>query len=579
MTYQAPVRDYAFLLRDVLQLERYANLPAFADASMDTVEAILDEAGKFTSEVLAPLNAVGDKEGCRSNPDFTVTTPKGFKAAYEQLVEAGWPALGSDPAYGGQGLPHVVNVAFSEMMSSANMAFAMYPGLTHGCYSAIHEGGSDAQKELYLPKLASFQWARTMNLTEPHSGTDLGLLRTKAVPQADGTYRISGQKIWISGGEQDLTENIIHLVLARIEGAPQGTRGISLFIVPKFIPDADGNPGERNAVKCLGLEEKMGIHGNATCVISHEEATGWLIGEENRGLAIMFVMMNEARLGVGMQGVAQAEAAYQAAAEFAKDRLQGRSLTGPKNPDGPADPIIVHPDVRRMLLTAKAYAEGGRAFSTYVALQIDRELNHPDEQVPAMANQERRKTLKTFPATDREKWSIWLKNNHASEKEVWLVFPKGHTGLPCMSYDDALDEALCHGWIDSLIKRIDDDTYARKFTPRSDKQNWSELNKKRVARLIEQGRMTDYGLAKVNYLEGSSKPAKPRISVPSTAPEFMERALRRTPTAWRNFQAMAPSHKRNYILWVTDAKRDETRERRLEEAVLLLKENKKVGLK
>ncbi|MBW8813450.1 MAG: acyl-CoA dehydrogenase C-terminal domain-containing protein [Caulobacterales bacterium] len=381
MTYQAPVRDYAFLLRDVLQLERYANLSAFADASMDTVDAILEEAGKFTSEVLAPLNPVGDKQGCAWSPDFSVKTPDGFKDAYAQLVAGGWPALGSDPAFGGQGLPHVVNVAFSEMSSSANMAFSMYPGLTHGAYSAILEGGSDEQKALYLPKLASFQWAGTMNLTEPHCGTDLGLLRTKAVPQGDGTYRITGQKIWISGGEQDLTENIVHLVLARIEGAPMGTRGISLFIVPKFIPDADGNPGARNSVKCLGLEEKMGIHGNATCVISHEEATGWLIGEENRGLNLMFVMMNEARLGVGLQGIAQAEAAYQAAAAFAKDRLQGRSLTGPKNPDGPADPIIVHPDVRRMLMDARAIVEGGRAFMAWTALHGDLSHASPDEAV------------------------------------------------------------------------------------------------------------------------------------------------------------------------------------------------------
>ncbi|WP_068875310.1 MULTISPECIES: acyl-CoA dehydrogenase C-terminal domain-containing protein [unclassified Phenylobacterium] len=381
MTYQAPVRDYAFLLRDVLELERYANLPAFADASMDTIDAILEEAGKFTSEVLAPLNGVGDKQGCVWSPDFTVKTPDGFKDAYAKLVEGGWPALGSDPAYGGQGLPHVVNVAFSEMSSSANMAFSMYPGLTHGAYSAIHVGGTQEQKDLYLPKLASFQWAGTMNLTEPHCGTDLGLLRTKAVPQGDGTYKITGQKIWISGGEQDLTENIVHLVLARIEGAPQGTRGISLFIVPKFIPDADGNPGARNSVKCLGLEEKMGIHGNATCVISHEEATGWLIGEENRGLALMFVMMNEARLGVGLQGIAQAEAAYQAAAAFAKDRLQGRSLTGPKNADGPADPIIVHPDVRRMLMDAKAIVEGGRAFMAWTALHGDLSHASPDEAV------------------------------------------------------------------------------------------------------------------------------------------------------------------------------------------------------
>jgi alkylation response protein AidB-like acyl-CoA dehydrogenase len=381
MTYQPPVRDYRFILRDLLQLERYANLPAFADASMDTVDQILDEAARFTSEVLAPLNSVGDKQGCTWKPDFTVTTPDGFKAAYRQLVDGGWPGLGAEPAYGGQGLPHVVNLAFSEMSSAANMAFSMYPGLTHGAYSAILAGGSDAQKDLYLPKLASFEWGGTMNLTEPHCGTDLGLLRTKAVPQADGSYKISGQKIWISGGEQDLTPNIIHLVLARIEGAPAGTRGISLFIVPKFIPDKDGNPGERNSVKCLSLEEKMGIHGNATCVIEHEEATGWLIGEENRGLSIMFVMMNEARIGVGMQGLAQAEAAYQAAAAFAKDRLQGRSLTGPKNPDGPADPIIVHPDIRRMLMDARAIIEGGRAFLFWTALHGDLAHASPDEAV------------------------------------------------------------------------------------------------------------------------------------------------------------------------------------------------------
>ncbi|HWA61591.1 MAG TPA: acyl-CoA dehydrogenase C-terminal domain-containing protein [Caulobacteraceae bacterium] len=379
MTYQPPVRDHLFLLRDVLAIESHANLPGFAEASMDVVEQILDEAARFTSEVLAPLNTVGDKEGCHWRPDNTVTTPKGFKEAYRGLVDGGWPALGAEPAYGGQGLPYVVNLAFSEMSSSANMAFSMYPGLTHGAYSAILNGGSDEQKALYLPRLASGQWGGTMNLTEPHCGTDLGLLRTKAVPAGDGTYRISGQKIWISGGEHDLTENIVHLVLARIEGAPAGTRGISLFIVPKFIPNADGSLGARNAVKCAGLEEKMGIHGNATCVMVHEEATGWLVGEENRGLALMFVMMNEARLGVGMQGLAQGEAAYQAAATFAKERLQGRSLTGPKNPDGPADPILVHPDVRRMLMESRALIEGGRAFLFWTALHGDLSQRHPDE--------------------------------------------------------------------------------------------------------------------------------------------------------------------------------------------------------
>jgi len=315
-----------------------------------------------------------------------VTTAPGFKEAYKQFVEGGWPALGSDPEYGGQGLPAVIAMASSEMSSSANMAFSMYPGLTHGAYTAVHNGGTDAQKRLYLPKLASGQWGGTMNLTEPQCGTDLGLIRTKATPVGDGTYRISGQKIWISSGEHDLTENIIHLVLARIEGAPGGVRGISLFIVPKFIPDADGNPGQRNNVHCLGLEEKMGIHGSATCVMSHEEATGWLIGEENRGLALMFVMMNEERLAVGMQGLSQGEAAYQAAAQFAKERLQGRSLTGPKNADGPADPILVHPDVRRMLMDSKAVLEAGRAFLFWTALHGDLALSDPDDGVRQKAD-------------------------------------------------------------------------------------------------------------------------------------------------------------------------------------------------
>ena len=382
MAYQPPVRDHVFLLEDVLKIDQYADLPAFADASLDVVKAIIEEAGKFTGEVLAPLNSVGDKQGCTWHQDNTVTTPEGFKEAYKALCEGGWTGLGSDPNYGGQGLPHVVNLSFSEMSSSANMAFSMYPGLAHGAYSAIHTGGTDEQKQLYLPKMVSGEWTGTMNLTEPHCGTDLGLLRTKAVPQADGSYRITGQKIWISAGEHDMADNIIHLVLARIEGAPAGVKGISLFIVPKYLPNAEGGVGERNeGVKCAGLEEKMGIHGNATCVMAYDEAKGFLIGEENAGLRIMFVMMNEARIGVGLQGVAQAEAAYQAAAEFAKDRLQGRSLTGPKNPNGPADPIIVHPDVRRMLLDSKATIEAGRAFLFWTALQGDLAHGHPDEAV------------------------------------------------------------------------------------------------------------------------------------------------------------------------------------------------------
>lgn len=386
MTYQPPVREHAFILRDVLNIDQHGNLPGFADAPFETVEQILEAAAQFTGEVLAPLNHVGDKQGCVWNSDFTVKTPDGFKEAYKQLCEGGWTGLGSDPTYGGQGLPHVVNLAFSEMSSSANMAFSMYPGLAHGAYSAIHTGGTDEQKETYLPKMISGEWTGTMNLTEPHCGTDLGLLRTKAVPQADGTYKITGQKIWISAGEHDMSDNIVHLVLARIEGAPAGVKGISLFIVPKFFPKADGSVGERNeGVKCVGLEEKMGIHGNATCVMQYDDAVGHLIGEENSGLKLMFVMMNEARLGVGLQGIAQAEAAYQAAAAFAKDRLQGRSLTGPKNPDGPADPILVHPDVRRMLLQSKALIEGGRAFLFWTALHGDLAHHHPDEAVRTKA--------------------------------------------------------------------------------------------------------------------------------------------------------------------------------------------------
>ena len=371
MTYRAPVRDHAFILRDVLNLEAYANLPGFENADIDTVDQILEESAKFCEEVLAPLNGVGDKEGCTWSPDHTVKTPTGFKAAYQQMVEAGWPNLMGDPEYGGQGLPAVVATAFQEMLASSNMAFGMYPGLTAGAYAAIHHGGSPEQKALYLPKMGSAAWGGTMNLTEPQCGTDLGLLRTKAAPQADVTYKISGQKIWISAGEHDMVENIVHLVLARIEGGPPGVKGISLFIVPKFLPKADGTPGERNKVFCAGLEEKMGIHGNATCVMSYEEATGFLIGEEHSGLKIMFVMMNEARLGVGVQGLAQGEAAYQAASAFAKDRLQGRSLTGPKNADGPADPILVHPDVRRMLMDSKAILEGGRAFMLWTSLHGD----------------------------------------------------------------------------------------------------------------------------------------------------------------------------------------------------------------
>jgi alkylation response protein AidB-like acyl-CoA dehydrogenase len=383
--YSPPLRDFRFLYEDVLQTDKYANLPGFADAPLDVAMQILEEAGKFTSGTLLPLNSVGDKDGCKWSPDG-VKTPPGFKDAYKAMVETGYVSLSSDPAYGGQGLPAVLNVAVNEMVAATNMAFGMYPGLTHGAYSAVHEAGTPEQKEMYLPKLTLGEWAGTMNLTEPHCGTDLGLLRTKAVPQADGTYRITGQKIWISGGEQDLTGNIIHLVLARIEGAPAGVKGISLFIVPKFLVNPDGSLGARNSVQCAGLEHKMGIHGNATCVMAYDDAVGYLIGKENEGLKVMFVMMNEARLGVGLQGLALSEIAYQNAVDFAKGRLQGRSLTGPKNPDGPADPVIVHPDVRRMLMDARAFNEGARAFLLWTALYGDLSHKHPDDALRQKAN-------------------------------------------------------------------------------------------------------------------------------------------------------------------------------------------------
>ena len=380
--YVAPIRDMQFVLHELLQVENeLKQLPPHAEVDADIINQVLQEGGRFTSEVVFPLNHSGDREGCRLNQEtHEVTTPKGFKEAYRQYIEAGWPSLSADPEYGGQGLPVVLNNAFYEMLNSSNQAWTMYPGLSHGAYECLHAHGTPEQKQLYLPKLVSGEWTGTMCLTEPHCGTDLGMLRSKAEPQADGSYRITGGKIFISAGEHDMVENIVHLVLARLPDAPAGTKGISLFLVPKFIPNPDGSLGDRNRIFCGAIEEKMGIHGNSTCQMNMDGATGWLIGQPNKGLNAMFVMMNAARLGVGMQSLGLTEVAFQNALVYAKDRLQMRSLSGVKAPDKPADPIIVHPDVRRMLLTAKAYAEGGRAFSYYTALLIDRELNHPDEE-------------------------------------------------------------------------------------------------------------------------------------------------------------------------------------------------------
>jgi acyl-CoA dehydrogenase len=370
-TYKAPVNDTLFVLKDVLGYERYSNLPGFSDATPDVLVAILGEAARLAEEVIQPTNRVGDIEGCVRHPDGKVTTPAAFKDAWRQYREGGWMGLAVPAEYGGQGLPYVVHSAVGEYMVSANMAFMMYPGLTQGAIAAILVHGSDEQKNTWLPKMTEGVWTGTMNLTEPHAGTDLGMLRTKAVPAGDGSYKISGQKIFISAGEHDLAENIVHLVLARIEGAPEGTKGISLFIVPKFLLGADGAPATRNAVSCGSIEEKMGIHGNATCVMNYDGATGWLLGQANGGLKAMFTMMNEARLGVGLQGLSLSEVAYQNAANYARERIQGRSLSGPKAPDKKADPIIVHPDVRRTLMTMRAFNEAGRALVLWTAIRSD----------------------------------------------------------------------------------------------------------------------------------------------------------------------------------------------------------------
>ncbi len=376
-SYKAPTRDTRFVINELLDIESFGNLPGFEAATPDMVDAIVEEAGKFAAEVLAPLNQIGDSEGCTRHEDGSVTTPTGFKEAYKQYQEAGWGTLSLPEEYGGQGLPHVLGFVLEEYLATANHAWAMYPGLTNGAVTALLATGSDELKQTYLPKMVSGEWLGTMNLTEPHCGTDLGLIRTKAEPQDDGTYTITGTKIFISAGEHDLTDNIVHLVLAKTPDAPRGSKGISLFIVPKFLPDDSGAPGERNAVACGSLEEKMGIHGNSTCVMNYDGAKGWIVGEENKGLAAMFVMMNAARLGVGVQGLGQSEVAYQNAVQYAQDRKQGRALKDRPDPDAPADPIIVHPDVRRMLMDAKAFNEGMRALILWGALQVD--LSHKSQ--------------------------------------------------------------------------------------------------------------------------------------------------------------------------------------------------------
>jgi alkylation response protein AidB-like acyl-CoA dehydrogenase len=381
-TYNPPLRDMQFVLHELFQsTEQLKAMPKYAEIDADTMDAVIEQAGKFAAEVIFPLNISGDAEGCTlDKATHEVTAPKGFKAAYAAYVEGGWASLSCDPAYGGQGLPLVLNQCLYEMLNSANQAWTMYPGLSHGAYECLHAHGTPEQQATYLPRLTSGEWTGTMCLTEPHCGTDLGMLRTKAEAQADGSYKLTGQKIFISAGEHDLAANIIHLVLARLPDAPAGSKGISLFVVPKYLVNADGSVGERNAIHCGALEHKMGIHGNATCQMVLDGATGTLVGQPHKGLAAMFVMMNAARLGVGNQSLGLTEVAYQNAVAYAKDRRQMRSLSGTKQPDQPADTIIVHPDVRKMLLTARAYAEGGRALAIFTALKIDEELSAESEE-------------------------------------------------------------------------------------------------------------------------------------------------------------------------------------------------------
>ncbi len=383
--YSAPARDMRFVLHELLEVEKLSELPGYEDATSDTIDAIIEEAAKMSENVLFPLNQLGDREGCLFE-NGVVRTPEGFKEAYDQFTEAGWPAIAADPDYGGQGLPKALRLIVDEMVCSANLSFGMYPGLTMGFCNAVIKHGTDEQKQTYLPKMIEGRWSGTMCLTEPQCGTDLGLIRTKAEPQEDGSYAISGTKIFISAGEHDLTENIVHLVLARLPDAPAGIKGISLFIVPKFLPNAEGEVGPRNGVACGSIEHKMGIKASATCVINFDAAKGWLVGEPHRGMRAMFTMMNDARLEVGIQGLGIAETAYQSAVAYAKDRRQGRALTGSKEPDQPADPLTVHPDVRRMLLTMRAFSEGARALAYWTGMQLDISEKHPDAETREAAD-------------------------------------------------------------------------------------------------------------------------------------------------------------------------------------------------
>jgi alkylation response protein AidB-like acyl-CoA dehydrogenase len=390
--YKAPVRDIKFVMQELLDCDKHYKKLGYDDASEDMVDAIISEAAKFTEQVIAPLNQIGDEQGCTWT-DGVVTTPDGFKDAYQQYVEGGWPTLSQSEEFGGQGLPYSLNASISEMMSSANHSFAMYPGLSHGAQATIEAHGTSEQKLQYMPKLVEGSWTGTMCLTESHCGTDLGMLRTKAILNDDGSYAITGTKIFISAGEHDLSENIVHIVIARLPGAPEGSKGISLFIVPKFNVNDDGTKADRNAVSCGSIEHKMGINANATCVINFDNAKGFLIGQENRGLHCMFTFMNAARLGVAMEGSAAAEAAFQGSLAYAKDRLQMRSISGVKNPDGPADPIIVHPDVRRMLLTQKSISEGGRALIGYLSQLVD--ITHASDDADLKADAENKLALLT----------------------------------------------------------------------------------------------------------------------------------------------------------------------------------------